>query len=166
MRHEIYLILLSHDDDTEEKIDSILDLGIRMSEFPLKMEVSANARKQGLATGMGAPNVVRGCSQSGNVSARDLISEGACDFLCSDYHPTSLLQAPYVMTAELGLNLSAGFAMVSSVPASLAGLTDRGRIASGLPADLLVIDDSHVPKVVMAMKEGDVAYSSLSCMCY
>lgn len=160
------LILLSHDDDTEEKVDVLFDLGIRISEFPLKLEVANYARERGFTTGMGAPNIVRGRSQNGNVSARELVSAGACDFLCSDYHPTSLLQAPYVMAAELGVELAKGFAMVTSIPASIAGLTDRGLIAPGRIADLLIIDDSEIPKVVVTMKEGDVVYSSLSCMWY
>ncbi|WP_457574808.1 hypothetical protein [Desulfolithobacter sp.] len=68
-------------------------MGITVSEFPLDVDVAIYARGQGMTTGMGAPNVVRGKSQSGNISARELIREECCDFLCSDYHPSSLLQA-------------------------------------------------------------------------
>ncbi|MBU1138892.1 MAG: alpha-D-ribose 1-methylphosphonate 5-triphosphate diphosphatase, partial [Proteobacteria bacterium] len=128
---ECGLMLLSHDDDSPEKIDLIADLGIRVSEFPLDKDVAAYARDKGIATGMGAPNVVRGQSQSGNVSARELVRAGVCDFLCSDYHPSSMLQAPYLLHNELQMPLVDAFRMVTATPAALAGLNDRGEIGSG-----------------------------------
>ena len=105
--------------------------------------------KNGIPTCMGAPNVVRGQSQSGYVSARDRISENACDFLCSDYHPSSMLQAPYTIHHELGLDLNKCFEMVSTIPSKLARLDDRGEIIAGKIADLVVIDDCTIPKVVL-----------------
>ncbi|MEA2115760.1 MAG: alpha-D-ribose 1-methylphosphonate 5-triphosphate diphosphatase [Thermodesulfobacteriota bacterium] len=160
-----HLILLSHDDDTPQKIDLIEKLGITVSEFPLDVDVAAYAGEKGIATGMGAPNVVRGKSQSGNVSARDLIAEGACDFLCSDYHPTSMLQAPYTIHRELGINLNRCFDMVTKTPARLAGMDDRGEIAAGRLADLSVIEDADIPKVVLTMKEGTAVYNGIGCLC-
>ncbi|MCF6188758.1 MAG: alpha-D-ribose 1-methylphosphonate 5-triphosphate diphosphatase [Desulfobulbaceae bacterium] len=157
------LVLLSHDDDEPHKIDLTRDLGITVSEFPLDVDVAVYARQQGMTTGMGAPNVVRGKSQSGNISARELIKEGCCDFLCSDYHPSSLLQAAFVIHREMGMELAFGLAMVSSTPAEISGLDDRGRIAPGLLADLAVIDDRDIPTVVTTLKEGEVVYSSLAC---
>ncbi len=157
------LRLLSHDDDTCEKIDLVREMGISISEFPLCGEVAGYARGKGLGTGMGAPNVVRGKSQSGNISARELVRGGLCDFLCSDYHPSSMLQAPYVLNKELGLPLVAGFALVTSSPARLAGLKDRGEIAAGKKADLLVIDDQWLPRVVLTVKDGGIIYNGTNC---
>ncbi|WP_456386896.1 alpha-D-ribose 1-methylphosphonate 5-triphosphate diphosphatase [Desulfolithobacter sp.] len=157
------LVLLSHDDDRPCKIDLIREMGITVSEFPLDVDVAVYARDQGISTGMGAPNVVRGKSQSGNMSARELIVEKCCDFLCSDYHPSSLLQATFVLHREMGLDFAKAMAMVSSIPADIAGLTDRGRIAPGLLADLTVVDDRDVPRVVTTLKDGEVVYSSRPC---
>lgn len=158
------LMLLSHDDDSAQKIDLIAALGIRISEFPLDGNVAAYAREKGIATGMGAPNVVRGQSQSGNVSARELVQAGVCDFLCSDYHPSSMLQAPYLIHNVLQLPLVDAFKMVTSTPATLAGLHDRGEIAPGKLADLLVIEDSAIPRVVTTLKRGSAVYNGRGCL--
>ena len=159
------LILLSHDDDSLSKIDLLGDLGVTISEFPLHVDVAAYAKKKGIATGMGAPNVVRGQSQSGNVSARDLIEHKACDFLCSDYHPSSMLQAPYIVHKELGLPLEHAFDMVTKTPATLAGLNDRGEIQAGKIADIIAIEDVNIPKVVLTLKEGSPVYNGTPCLC-
>lgn len=159
------LVLLSHDDDTPQKVDILKKLGVTISEFPLDLNVAVYAKENGIATGMGAPNVVRGQSQSGNVSARDLISGNACDFLCSDYHPSSMLQAPYTIHHELGLDLGKCFEMVSTIPAKLSHLDDCGEIAAGKIADLVVIDDCTIPKVVLTLKEGTAVYNGIGCLC-
>ncbi|MEA3469024.1 MAG: alpha-D-ribose 1-methylphosphonate 5-triphosphate diphosphatase [Thermodesulfobacteriota bacterium] len=159
------LVLLSHDDDTTQKINLIDELGVTISEFPLDIEVATYAKEKGIATGMGAPNVVRGESQSGNVSARELIAEDACDFLCSDYHPSSMLQAPYTIRHTLGKSLDQCFDMVTQTPARLAGLNDRGEIAADKLADIVVVDDSSTPKVVLTLKEGAAVYNGIGCLC-
>jgi alpha-D-ribose 1-methylphosphonate 5-triphosphate diphosphatase len=159
------LQLLSHDDDTCEKIDLVREMGISISEFPLDKRVAGYARSKGLGTGMGAPNVVRGMSQSGNISAQALIREDICDFLCSDYHPSSMLQAPYVLHNSLGTPLEKGFSLITSGPARLAKLDDRGEITVGRKADLLVIDDRWLPKVVGTVKDGEIIYTSGRCFC-
>jgi len=159
------LVLLSHDDDEPGKIDLTSEWGISTSEFPLSVDVACYAREKGMTTGMGAPNVVRGRSQSGNVSARELIEQQCCDFLCSDYHTSSLLQAAFVMHREMGMELGRSLAMVTSTPARIAGFDDRGRIAPDLLADLIILDDRDIPKVVTTLKEGDVVYSSLGGFC-
>ncbi|AGF78096.1 metal-dependent hydrolase involved in phosphonate metabolism [Desulfocapsa sulfexigens DSM 10523] len=159
------LVLLSHDDDSRHKIDLLKEFGVSISEFPLDVDIAVYAKKKGIATGMGAPNVVRGESQSGNVSARKLIVENACDFLCSDYHPSSMLQAPYTAHREIGLSLERCFDMVTSTPARLAGLNDRGEIRAGKIADLVVIEDANIPKVILTLKEGSPVYNGTACLC-
>jgi alpha-D-ribose 1-methylphosphonate 5-triphosphate diphosphatase len=153
--------VLSHDDDCEEKLNTLTSLGVTFSEFPLSVEVAKRAKEMNISTGMGAPNVVRGGSQSGNIAARELVKEGVCDYLCSDYHPASLLLSPYRLKEDVNLNLEDGFAMISSTPARLANLEDRGEIKVGKLADIAVIDESHFPKVVLTFKNGEVVYNGI-----
>lgn len=155
------LTLLSHDDDCIEKLDGLLDLGVQLSEFPLDLEVAKYAVSKGIATGMGAPNIVRGGSQSGNIAAIELVREGVCKYLCSDYHPTSMLQAIYRMKEDANLDLAKGFSMVTSTPAAYANLSDRGEIKEGKRADIIVVDDTYIPKVVLTLKDGDSIYNGI-----
>lgn len=155
------LPILSHDDDSSEKLNTLKNLGVSFSEFPLSVETAKYAHKLGICTGMGAPNVVRGGSQSGNIAAKELVKAKACDYLCSDYHPSSMLLCPYRLKEDVALDLESGFAMISSTPAKLAGLNDRGEIKEGLVADIVVIDESHFPKVVLTLKEGEVVYNGI-----
>lgn len=155
------LTILSHDDDSVEKIDKLFSMGIFVSEFPLSLEVARYAKKRGVQTGMGAPNIVRGGSQSGNISAISLVREGLCGYLCSDYHPASMLQSVYKMNKDANIPLAKGFKMITSTPAKCANLKDRGEIKEGLNADIVVIDDSKVPKVVLTIKDGETIYSGL-----
>lgn len=159
------ILLASHDDDTPEKIDLMESLGVSIAEFPLCLETARYARQRRMTTGMGAPNIVRGRSQSGNISARLLVEKGGCDFLCSDYHPSSMLQAVYALHLEMGVDLAAAFGYVSTTPAGIAGLDDRGAIAAGRLADLVVIEDQRVAKVVMTVKSGKLIYSGSGCLC-
>jgi alpha-D-ribose 1-methylphosphonate 5-triphosphate diphosphatase len=155
------IAVLSHDDDCEEKLNTLRNLGVTFSEFPLSVEVAKKAKAMNISTGMGAPNVVRGGSQSGNIAARELVKEGVCDYLCSDYHPASLLMSPYRLKEDVALELEDGFAMICSTPASLAGLNDRGEIKEGKIADIAVIDESHFPKVVLTFKDGEIVYNGI-----
>lgn len=155
------LTILSHDDDSIQKLDKLLNMGIRVSEFPLSLEVAKYAKQKGIQTGMGAPNIVRGGSQSGNISAISLVKEGVCGYLCSDYHPASMLQSVYKMNKDINYPLEKGFEMITSVPASCANLNDRGEIKEGKNADLVVIDESKIPKVVLTIKDGETIYSGL-----
>ncbi|MBE0515209.1 alpha-D-ribose 1-methylphosphonate 5-triphosphate diphosphatase [Sulfurimonas sp.] len=155
------LPVLSHDDDCIEKLNTLKALGVSFSEFPLSLEVATQAKKMGIKTGMGAPNVVRGGSQSGNIAAVELIKNGVCDYLCSDYHPASMLLSPYKLQKELDLSLEEGFSMISSTPAKLAGLDTRGEIKEGYLADIVIIDEAHIPKVVMTFKDGEVVYNGI-----
>jgi len=153
--------LLSHDDDSVEKIYMLKNLGVTISEFPLSVEVAKKAKELGIFIGMGAPNVVRKGSQSGNIAARELIKEKVCDYLCSDYHPSSMLLSPYILKEDIGLEIEKGFAMISIVPAKISGCNDRGEIKEGLLADIVIIDESYFPKVVLTFKNGKVVYNGI-----
>lgn len=128
--------LASHDDTTLADVEESHGDGIAISEFPTTIEAARRARELGMATVMGAPNVVLGGSHSGNVSAADLADAGLLDILASDYVTGSLLQAPFVLAGR-GMPIHEAIAMVTARPAEALGLTDRGRIAPGLRADLL-----------------------------
>lgn len=157
--------LASHDDDTRDKVDLMESLGVTIAEFPLNVDTSEYAKQKGMPTGMGAPNVVRGKSQSGNISARELVEKGLCDFLCSDYHPSSMLQAVYAMHDEMDIPLEEAFAYITSVPAKIGNLGDRGEVKQGYLADLLVIEEREVAKVVLTLKSGIPIYNCVKCFC-
>jgi phosphonate metabolism protein PhnM len=135
--HEHGIALATHDDTTVEHVNEARALGAAMSEFPTTLEAARHATLHGLATVAGAPNVVRGGSHSGNVSALELAREGVLDALSSDYVPGSLLQAAWLLQRDAGFTLSAAVAVVSRHPARACGLNDRGEIAEGLRADLV-----------------------------
>ncbi|MCK0206930.1 alpha-D-ribose 1-methylphosphonate 5-triphosphate diphosphatase [Starkeya koreensis] len=141
------LVLASHDDTTPAHVDEALAAGCTISEFPTTLEAARAAKAGGLATIGGAPNVVRGGSHSGGVSMRDLAREGLLDALASDYVPASLLQAALALTRTAGLSVAQALALVTAAPARLARLEDRGRLAEGLRADLVLFrlaDDTPV----------------------
>ncbi|MFC3694585.1 alpha-D-ribose 1-methylphosphonate 5-triphosphate diphosphatase [Chenggangzhangella methanolivorans] len=129
--------IASHDDTTAEHVAEAAEAGCAISEFPTSLEAARAARAAGLGVVGGAPNVVRGGSHAGNVSAVELAREGALDALSSDYVPASLLQAVAALTRDPGLELHEAFALATSGPARLLGLDDRARLAPGLRADLL-----------------------------
>ena len=152
------IALASHDDATVEHVEESKSFGVRLAEFPTSLEAAKASHEAGMAVLMGAPNVVRGKSHSGNISARALADEGVLDVLSSDYVPFSLVQAPFVLAAnEGGLTLPQAIRMVSATPARAVGLEDRGRIADGLRADLVRVrlrDDKGVPIVKSVWREG------------
>jgi alpha-D-ribose 1-methylphosphonate 5-triphosphate diphosphatase len=153
------IALASHDDATIEHVEESKGFGVRLAEFPTSFEAAQASHHAGMAVLMGAPNVVRGKSHSGNISARTLADEGVLDVLSSDYVPLSLIHAPFVLAADesSSITLPQAIRMVSARPARAVGLDDRGRIASGLRADLVrvrVRDDRSVPIVKSVWREG------------
>lgn len=149
--------MLSHDDTDIEHVDLAADEGVTISEFPCTLEAAREAQRRGMQIVAGAPNIVRGGSQSGNIAVRDLLLEGLCDILASDYVPRALLDAPFMIAADADLkhDLPAAVRMVSKTPAEAAGLLDRGEIAVGKRADLLHVGshDSH-PFIRQIWREG------------
>ncbi len=137
----------SHDDTTPEHVSEAVKDNIRISEFPTTMEAAEAAKAAGMRTVMGGPNVARGGSHSGNVSAIDLADADLLDALSSDYAPISLVQAAFKLD-EIGvMTLPKAVATISKNPAEMLGHLDRGEIAVGLRADLVrvrKIDDAAV----------------------
>ncbi|TVU68830.1 MULTISPECIES: alpha-D-ribose 1-methylphosphonate 5-triphosphate diphosphatase [Cobetia] len=132
------LALASHDDATVEHVVESLEYGTRIAEFPTTREAASASHQHGMAVMMGAPNVVRGGSHSGNIAASELVTLGVLDILSSDYYPAALLDAVFRITQlPDGYDLPRAVACASRNPAAAAGLEDRGRIAVGLRADLV-----------------------------
>jgi len=146
----------SHDDATLDHVAESKAFGVSIAEFPTSMEAARASHAAGMAVLMGAPNIVRGKSHSGNISAKALAEAGVLDVLSSDYVPFSLMQAPFVLAdLDPALGLPAAIQMVTATPAAAVGLEDRGRIAVGLRADLVrVRRPSGVPVVRSVWREG------------
>jgi alpha-D-ribose 1-methylphosphonate 5-triphosphate diphosphatase len=129
------MVTASHDDATDAHIEEADSLGVSISEFPTTLEAARAARARGMTTIMGGPNVVRGGSHSGNVSASELAEAGLLDALSSDYVPSSLLHGALMLHDNNGLTLPQAIATVTLNPAAMAGFTDRGEIAPNKRAD-------------------------------
>ncbi|MFC7403519.1 alpha-D-ribose 1-methylphosphonate 5-triphosphate diphosphatase [Georgenia alba] len=135
--------LMGHDPDSPEEIDALVARGGAVAEFPTTVPAARRARERDLVVVAGAPNVLRGGSHSGNVSARELVSLGLVDALASDYLPTALLASAALLAAERVVDLPRAVGLITSGPARVAGLPDRGVIAAGMRADLALVDDGR-----------------------
>lgn len=149
------IAMASHDDATLEHVDESISFGVKMAEFPTSIEAAKASHAAGMSVLMGAPNIVRGQSHSGNIAAKDLARLGVLNVLSSDYVPFSILHAPFLLAEEEGISLPTAISMVTSTPARTVGLDDRGSIATGLRADLVrVRHDGGVPLVRSVWREG------------
>jgi alpha-D-ribose 1-methylphosphonate 5-triphosphate diphosphatase len=150
------ITVASHDDATLAHVEEARGHGVKLAEFPTSFEAAEASHKSGMSVLMGAPNVVRGKSHSGNIAARDLAKRGVLDVLSSDYVPLSLLHASFVLADEIeGISLPQAIAMVTATPARTVSLADRGRIETGLRADLVrVRRDEGVPVIRAVWREG------------
>ena len=152
---ELGIPLASHDDDRPEKVDVVKKLGVSVSEFPINLETAQAARAAGLATLFGAPNILRGKSQSGSMRALDAVKEGVADCLCGDYSPAALLPAVLKLPELASIKLHEAVALVTCNPARAVGLKDRGVIAAGKRADLLAVRHlGGLPQVSRVWSEG------------
>jgi alpha-D-ribose 1-methylphosphonate 5-triphosphate diphosphatase len=131
------IALASHDDRTADEIAENVADGIMISEFPVTMEAALAAKGAGMQVIAGAPNIVRGGSHTGNVSAMDLVIADAVDAFASDYVPPSLVEAAFQCVRQGRVGLPAAIAMISAHPARMSGLPDRGRLECGLRGDLV-----------------------------
>jgi alpha-D-ribose 1-methylphosphonate 5-triphosphate diphosphatase len=148
------IALASHDDRTVDEIAENARDGIRISEFPVTMEAAQAAKAVGMDVIAGAPNVVRGGSHSGNIAAADLLRSGWVDVFASDYVPPALIEAAFRVAREGLIGLPHAMAMITSRPAELAGLPDRGRLAVGQRADLVRVRVHETLPVVRQVWSG------------
>lgn len=131
--------LMAHDPATQDDITEAVTWHAAIAEFPTTLEAARAARDAGLAIVCGAPNVVRGRSHSGNVSARELIAAELCDVLASDYLPSTLIGAVGALVADEVCDLPRAVELVAGGPAATVGLIDRGRLEEGRRADLVLV---------------------------
>ena len=155
--HDLKIPTASHDDATSAHVTESKELGMVIAEFPTTVEAAQRSHELGLKVMMGAPNVIRGGSHSGNVAAHELASLGVLDILSSDYYPVSLLDAVFTLVHDERNNLDVAQAVQLATlnPAQALGLTDRGVIAEGKRADLVLahrVDDHQL--VSRVWREG------------
>lgn len=140
-------VLASHDDTTADHVAVSAGYGIRLAEFPTTQEAASACHDHGIAVMMGAPNLIRGGSHSGNVSAHALAEAGLLDIISSDYVPSALMSSAFLL-ADLWDDLPRAIRTVTATPAKSVRLNDRGRLAPGLHADLVRITRVHGTPVV------------------
>ena len=149
----------SHDDATAEARCHCRARGVHIAEFPETLEAAEAAKAAGDHVILGSPNVVRGGSHKGNVSALDLIAMGLCDALASDYHYPSPRRAALMLMKSGLMDLAGAWALVSSGPARVLGLGDRGSLQPGKRADLVVLD-AETQRVAATIAGGRVSFLS------
>jgi alpha-D-ribose 1-methylphosphonate 5-triphosphate diphosphatase len=148
--------LASHDDTTEENVTDAIRERVSVAEFPTTIEAARGLHRAGIGILMGAPNVVRGGSHSGNIAAVDLAREGLLDILSSDYIPSSLLMAALQLPQRVpAIDLASAVRTVTKRPAEAVGLADRGEIRAGRRADLIRVHVAgDIPVVRCVWREG------------
>lgn len=136
--------MASHDDDSEEKIEWLRQKGISISEFPVNMDAAAAAVRNDMHVCLGAPNALRGNSQSRNLSAREAIAAGSCHVLCSDYAPMTMLHAVFKLSDEGLLPLHEAIRLVTANPAKAIGIDHAvGSLQEGKEADFIIVDKQN-----------------------
>ena len=150
------IAVASHDDATLDHVEESRQLNVAVAEFPTTMEAARASHDSGMGVLMGAPNVVRGKSHSGNVAARALAEDGVLDVLSSDYVPFSLVYAPFILADAVdGVTLPEAIAMVTANPARQVGLGDRGALKAGLRADMVRVGrQENIPVVRQVWRQG------------
>jgi alpha-D-ribose 1-methylphosphonate 5-triphosphate diphosphatase len=156
LAHKHAIPLASHDDTTDENVADAIRDGVSVAEFPTTMEAARGVHQAGIGVLMGAPNVVRGGSHSGNIAAVDLAREGLLDILSSDYIPSSLLMGALQLPTHVpAIDLASAIRTVTKAPAEAVGLNDRGEIAAGKRADVIRVHVAgDVPVVRAVWREG------------
>jgi alpha-D-ribose 1-methylphosphonate 5-triphosphate diphosphatase len=154
--------MLSHDDTQVEIRRYFRERGAGISEFPMNRRTAEYARAGNDSIVLGAPNAARGGSHLGSVGAGDMIRAGLCDVLASDYYYPAMLAAIARLRADHVAPLAALWPLISANPARASGLQDRGQIAGGLRADLVLLDwpEGGLPAVRQTWVAGRCAYAA------
>jgi alpha-D-ribose 1-methylphosphonate 5-triphosphate diphosphatase len=152
--------MLSHDDESPAMRKAFRALGVGIAEFPVNEETAREAAEAGDAIVFGAPNVVRGGSHTGWTKAADMIAKGLCSVLASDYYYPAPLLAAFRLAADGVLPLAEAWNLISAAPAKAAGLIDRGILAEGYRADIILVDDNVPlrPRVVAVIAAGRLVH--------
>lgn len=148
--------LMAHDPASAADVEEAVTWGATIAEFPTSVEAARAAIAHGMPTVMGAPNVLRGGSHSGNVAAEELVRLDLCSVIASDYQPTAMLAAVFLLADRGACSLPRAVQLVTAGPASTVGLVDRGRLEEGLRADLvLVTHEGRWPTVRAVQRAAD-----------
>jgi alpha-D-ribose 1-methylphosphonate 5-triphosphate diphosphatase len=160
MARDANVKMLSHDDETPAMRRAFRAHGVGIAEFPINEETACEAAHGGDFIVFGAPNVVRGGSHTGWTKAADMIAKGFCSILASDYYYPAQLLAAFRLAADGVRPLPAAWGLVSEAPARAAGLTDRGVLAPGRRADVVLVDDELPlrPRIVAVIVAGRLVY--------
>lgn len=152
--------LVSHDDESPDQRAHFRSMGIDIAEFPINEQTARAAIDGGDFTVFGAPNVVRGGSHTGWTSAAEMVSKGLCSILASDYYYPAPLLAAFLLAADNILPLPQAWSLVSGAPAAATGLHDRGEIAAGKRADIILVDAREPlrPRVVAVISGGRMVH--------
>src|ERR1700754_154743 len=152
--------MLSHDDATPEMRKAFRAKGVGIAEFPVNEETAREAACGGDFIVLGAPNVVRGGSHTGWTRASDMIAKGLCSILASNYYYPAQLLAAFRLAADGVLPLAQAWDLISAAPARAAGLTDRGVLAAGQRADIIIVDDEQPlrPRIMAVISAGRLVH--------
>jgi alpha-D-ribose 1-methylphosphonate 5-triphosphate diphosphatase len=159
LAHRHGIVLASHDDASASHVGEAVADGVAIAEFPTTLEAALASHAAGIRVMMGAPNVVRGSSHSGNIAAADLARESVLDILSSDYVPGSLLLAAFLLPERVpAIDLPTAMRMVTDTPARATGLDDRGRLEKGRRADLVRVGSAGpTPIIRRVWRQGRIA---------
>jgi alpha-D-ribose 1-methylphosphonate 5-triphosphate diphosphatase len=162
MAREANVKMLSHDDDSPEMRKAFRAQGVAIAEFPVNEPTACEAAAAGDFIVFGAPNVVRGGSHTGWTKASDMIAKGLCSVLASDYYYPAQLLAAFRLAVD-GV-LAQAWHLISAAPAQAAGLADRGRLALGQRADIILVDDEVPlrPRIVAVIAGGRLVHMTES----
>jgi alpha-D-ribose 1-methylphosphonate 5-triphosphate diphosphatase len=152
--------MLSHDDESPEMRKAFRAQGVSIAEFPVNEETAREAAEAGDFIVFGAPNVVRGGSHTGWTKAADMIAKGVCSILASDYYYPAQLLAAFRLADDGVLPLADAWNLISAAPARAAGLADRGVLAEGRRADIILVDDELPlrPRIVAVIAAGRLVH--------
>jgi alpha-D-ribose 1-methylphosphonate 5-triphosphate diphosphatase len=152
--------MLSHDDESPEMRRAFRAQGVGIAEFPVNEETAREAAEAGDFIVFGAPNVVRGGSHTGWTKAADMIAKGLCSILASDYYYPAPLLAAFRLADDDVLPLAEAWNLISAAPARAAGLADRGVLAEGRRADVILVDDQLPlrPRIVAVIAAGRLVH--------
>lgn len=153
------IAVASHDDDDVAKIQLVQSYGTTISEFPITLDVAKEAKKMGMQTIAGAPNILNGGSHSGNLSASEAIQAQVIDIICSDYYPPAMLHGIFELSKQYDEDLHRLFQLVTINPARAVNLDHEiGSIEVGKKADILIIEqmEDGYPVVTTTMVDGNI----------